>query len=159
VYNAESVPQNIIVGYGNRREKTINLWRVKNMNDALSLSDKICSALEQKGFEYDPPENTNVIYKGLANGVSLYFEKENDSGGPWMGLWVDASVSAHLRGNLKVEFHNATFGGKCGETKELPDEGGFWIYCPITAVNNSIVDWIISTLEEVGRRILFAIDH
>jgi hypothetical protein len=124
----------------------------------MSLSDKICKALIKNGFDYDPPENAHLIYKGLANGVALYFEKEGDEGGPWMGFWVEGSVNSTLRDNLKTELHNTATGSKCGETGELPEDGGFWIYCPIIATDDSIVDWIVSTLEEVGRRALFMIN-
>jgi hypothetical protein len=128
----------------------------------MSVSDKIYRALEKKGFEPDPPEDTNLIYKVLTGSVSLYFQKEDESEserGPWMGLWVADTVSSTVRNNLKIEFHNAAIGGKCGDMREFQDEGGFWINCVITAVNDSVVNWVASTMEEAERRILFTINH
>jgi hypothetical protein len=128
----------------------------------MSVSDKIYKALEKKGFEPDPPEDTNLIYKVLTNGISLYFQKESDSDnerGPWIGLWVADTVSSTVRNNLKTEFHNAALGNRCGPMREFQDEGGFWINCVITAVDGSLVNWVASTMEEAERRILFMVNR
>jgi hypothetical protein len=128
----------------------------------MSVSDKIYKTLEKNGFEPDPPENTDLIYKVLTNGISLYFQKENEDEserGPWMGLWVADTVNSTARNNLKVELHNAATGSKCGDVREFPDEGGFWLNCVITAVDDSVVKWVASTMEEFERRVLFMVNR
>ena len=130
----------------------------------MSISDKICRKLLKVGFEYDPPENTFVVYKALESGgeatmVMLYFSDDDGKGKLDFGFWIDGSVNKTLRNNLKVELHNVAVGNKCSDPEEVSDdEGGFWVFCTITVINDSIVDWVKSTMEELERRAMFIIN-
>lgn len=129
----------------------------------MSLSDKIIKELKKIGFEPDPPDNTFVVYKGLDSdgewtNVSLYFSDDDGKGKLDFGFWVEETVDETLRENLKVELNNVALGNKCGKPKEEEAEGGFWVYCTLTAKNDSVVEWLISAMEELERRAMFMIN-
>jgi hypothetical protein len=129
----------------------------------MAVSDKIFRALEKAGFEHDPPEDTSTIYKGLVSGgewtnVSLYCWKDDDNGRVDFGYFVDKSVDRTLRSNLRVELHNVAGVSKCSDAAESSDDAGFWVYSTLTIINDSIVDWVKSTMEELERRALFTIN-
>jgi hypothetical protein len=126
----------------------------------MSISDKIFSVLEKNGFERDS-ENPFVTYKGLESGgewtnCSLYFC--DDEGKFDFGFWLESSVNQTLRNNLRVELHNVVDVNKCSDATVSPDEGGAWVYCTLNITNESIVDWLKSTMEELERRALFMIN-
>jgi hypothetical protein len=123
----------------------------------MSVSDKIFRTLEKAGFEVD---DDGRLYKALIpNKIALYFEKESDAGGPYLGIWMVQSISSTKRNNLKVELHNIALGKNCSDVCDETDgDGGYWIWCEVTALNDSILDWIVSTMEELERRALFEIN-
>jgi hypothetical protein len=123
----------------------------------MNVSSKVFRALEKIGFEYDPPEDTSAVYKGLISGgewtkISLYFAEALN-----FGFYADQSVNKILLENLKVELHNVV-GKKCTDPV-ISDDEGLWIYCTITVANDTTVDWIKSTMEELERRALFLINN
>jgi hypothetical protein len=127
----------------------------------MNIDTKIQNALNSKlGFESDP-DDPPVSYKGLVpDKISLYFVKERDGHGPLIGYWIKGEVNDTLRKNLTVEMHNVVIGSYCNNPKEEYDEEGgcWWIWCDVTASNESVVDWLITAMEEVERRALFMIN-
>ena len=129
----------------------------------MAVNDKIFRTLEKAGFGYDPPEDTSTIYKGLVSGgewtnVSLYCWKDDANGRLDFGFFVGKSVDRTLRSNLRVELHNVAGVNKCSDAAESSDDDGFWVYCTLTVINSSIIDWIKSTMEELERRAMFMIN-
>jgi hypothetical protein len=123
----------------------------------MSLSDKIFHALEKEKFEV---EDDGRLYKSLlTDKVSLYFEKEGDAGGPYLGIWMVQSLNSTIRNNLKTELHNIVIGKDYSDVHDVVDGNDYWIWCDITAINDSIVDKVISTMVELGRRTLFTINQ
>jgi hypothetical protein len=43
----------------------------------MTIGTKICRALKSRlGFEHDPPEYTDIVYKRLAPKIALYLRKK-----------------------------------------------------------------------------------
>jgi hypothetical protein len=128
----------------------------------MSASDKIYNALGKNGFEPDP-DDPPATYKSLVpDKIYLYFVKERDGNAPQLGYLVSKVVNSTLRKNLKIEFSNCLVGtGKCSEVQESAEDenGNFWIWCDITVLNDSIVDWILTMLNQVESRALFTIKN
>jgi hypothetical protein len=70
-------------------------------------------------------------------------------------------VNKTLRNNLKVEFGNTLVGNrnKCGDIDESPSDNDIWIYCALVDTDDSIIDWVVTIMEEIERRALFAINR
>jgi hypothetical protein len=127
----------------------------------MKVDTKIQNALNSSlRFESDP-EDPPASYKGVVPGkISLFFVKERDGHGPQIGYWIKGEVNDTLRKNLTVELNNAVSGKYCNNPKEEYDEeeGCWWIWCEVTASNESVVDWLVTAMEEVERRALFMIN-
>jgi hypothetical protein len=128
----------------------------------MNVDTKIFNALNTRlGFETDP-DDPPATYKGLVPGkISLYFVKARDGNGPQVGYWIKGEVNDTLRKNLTVEMNNVFLNSSyCNNPKTEYDEagGGWWIWCDITAANESVVEWLVTAMEEVERRALFMIN-
>ncbi|GMO70439.1 MAG: hypothetical protein Ta2A_19030 [Treponemataceae bacterium] len=120
----------------------------------MSLSDEVYTALNAKlGYAPDPADDTSATYKPLVPGkIFLYFGKESEGEGPWLGFWVHSEVSKYLRDCLKVELHNIA--ATTNKVSDIYDDD-VWVYGTIIT---GTVDWIVSTMEELERRAKFEID-
>jgi hypothetical protein len=120
----------------------------------MSISDEIAAKLQEK-LGYDAPDDDGALFKELSKGkIWLYFGKENN-GGPWMGFWIEKTAGEALRKNLTTELNNMVMGKNCGD---LTDDGVF-VYYDIVSSNNSVVDWVVSAMEELERRAKWEIDR
>lgn len=129
----------------------------------MKIDTKILRALQERlGYEDDPNDQGWTPKPLIANKIFLYFVKERDGHGPNIGYWMKGDVNDGLRKNLTVELNNVVSGNRCSRAKEDhydEDGGGWWIYCDITVINDSIVDWLVTAMEEVERRALFTINN
>jgi hypothetical protein len=127
----------------------------------MSAKNKIFQELEKMGFDYLPGD-TSVIYRGLFSdgqwtNISLYSSLD-DAGNQHFGFYIAKTIDKRLQNNLKVELHNVVVGNKCTDPQELPGDGQCWIYCTLSVINDSTIDWLKASLQELERRALFLIN-
>jgi hypothetical protein len=130
-----------------------------NIDTDTKIQNEIQNALNSKlGFEPDPKDPL-ASYKDLVSDkIRLYFAKARDGHGPVVGYWIKDEINDTLRKNLTVELNNVVPCKYCNNPQENEEAGGWWIWCYITALNESVVDWIVIAMEEVERRALFMIN-
>jgi hypothetical protein len=117
----------------------------------MAIGDDIYEALNAKlGFAPDPVDDTSATYKTLVPGkVWLYFGRGDENEGPWLGFWVEETISEWFRKGLGVILHNEL---SLDADKVIHD--GVYIYrtLKLRSVSASvIINSVIETMNELER--------